>query len=201
MKVIPWEDRLSTEQQSLLIGSLLGDARLECRSKRGTARLRKHHAESQKDYLFWKYQLLKRFVTRKPWKTTWVDRRNNRPYTSWFFHTKTSSVFTEWWRLFYPDRTKLLPKIIGPYLDPMALAVWFMDDGCFQSHSIILNTQSFSLAENEFLQKLFRQKFRAQPGIQQDRRNVRLYFGKNASKKIWSIVRPHLLPSFTRRSP
>lgn len=201
MKVIPWEDNLSSEQQSLLVGSLLGDARLESRSSAGTARLRIHHSDRQKNYLFWKYDLLKPFVNREPWKTTWIDKRNQQPYHSWFFHTKTSSVFTHWWHLFYVNGTKIVPESLEHYLDQLALAVWFMDDGCFQPESLILNTQSFSLQENKFLQDLFLQKFEACPGIQHDRRNVRLYFGKKATTKIRSIIDPYLLASFHKVVP
>src|SRR3989344_1726418 len=52
-----------SHQLDVIIGSLLGDARLECRSKgiraSYTARLRVHHGEKQKDYVNWKYQTLK----------------------------------------------------------------------------------------------------------------------------------------------
>ena len=47
------------DQFQLILGSLLGDARLECRSKsiraKHTARLRIHQSDKQKDYVFWKY--------------------------------------------------------------------------------------------------------------------------------------------------
>lgn len=57
-----------THQFDVIIGSLLGDARLECRSiglrSPVTARLRVHHGEKQKDYVFWKYEVLKSLVIR-----------------------------------------------------------------------------------------------------------------------------------------
>ena len=48
------------DQLQLILGSLLGDARLECRSKsiraKHTARLRIHQSDRQKDYVFYSKQ-------------------------------------------------------------------------------------------------------------------------------------------------
>lgn len=199
-RVIPWEDSLSPKQRSILIGSLLGDARLECRSKRGTARLRIHQSDRQKDLVFWKYAHFKSWVKKKPWKTAWVDSRNGKTYHSWFFHTQTSSLFAPWHTLFYPKGSKILPKPLDQYLDPLTLAVWFMDDGCFQQHCLILNTQSFSVDEHTILQELFKREYGIQTGIQKDRRNVRLYFGKSSRKKLLSVIQPFLLESFYKKT-
>lgn len=201
MKVIPWEDSLRSEQRSLIVGGLLGDGRLECRAKSGTARFRIHHSDRQKDYVFWKYNLLKPLVDCQPWKTAWIDKRSGETYVSWFFHTRTTAAFTSWWRLFYPKRTKILPKSIGSLLDPLALAIWFMDDGCFQQDCIILNTQSFSREEHAFMQSYFARVHGIETTIQQDRRNVRLYFGKSERGKVLSIIRPHLLSTFYKTVP
>ena len=59
-----------SHQFDVIIGSLLGDARLECRSvglrNPITARLRVHHGEKQKEYVFWKYEVLKDLVLKEP---------------------------------------------------------------------------------------------------------------------------------------
>lgn len=201
MRVIPWEDGLRPRQRSLLVGSLLGDGRLECRSRSETARLRIHHADRQREYLFWKYNLLKPWVDRSPWKTLWTDKRNGKTYVSWFFHTRTTNLFTPWWHLFYLSGSKKLPNKIEKILDPFALAVWFMDDACFQDECIVLNTQSFSRNENERIRAYFVRIYGITPVIQKDRRNVRLYFGKSAKEQILSIIRPYLLPIFLRTIP
>jgi hypothetical protein len=200
-RAIPWEDHLTPKQQSILIGSLLGDARLECRSKSGTARLRIHQSDRQKDLVFWKYDHFRLWVKREPWKTTCVDSRNGKTYLSWFFHTQISSIFTPWLELFYPNKRKILPKSIVEYLNPLTLAVWFMDDGCFQKNAIILNTQSFSVSDHYLLHEIFIQHYGITAGIQKDRENVRLYFGKYSTEKILSIIRPYLLKTFYKTIP
>jgi len=58
----------SSHQFDVIIGSLLGDARLECRSigKRSpiAARFRVHQGEKQKEYVFWKYEILQNLVSK-----------------------------------------------------------------------------------------------------------------------------------------
>jgi hypothetical protein len=83
----------------LIIGSILGDASLECRSKGirkpKTARFRIHHCDKQKKYVFWKYSILERFVETPPksivsyrkWKGKEIETM------SWYFHTRTSRKF------------------------------------------------------------------------------------------------------------
>lgn len=200
-KAIPWEDGLNSKQRSILIGSLLGDARLECRSITGTARLRIHQSDRQRDLVFWKYQEFKSLVYRKPWKTSWMDKRNGKTYVSWFFHTKTTEEFRPWVRAFYPNGKKVLPYHIFHLLDPLALAVWFMDDGCFSNQTIILNTQSFSDQEHSFLQEWFQKRWLILPAIHHDRKNLRLYFGKRWNQKLLKMIEPHLLPSFYKTVP
>src|SRR3989344_8257608 len=90
--MIPWEDnfgKLSKRQEELVIGSLLGDGRLECRSIAKTARLRIHHADSQKEYLFWKFQQMKSLTKVTPRRHEYIDKRYQTKVVSWYFHTRT----------------------------------------------------------------------------------------------------------------
>ena len=85
------------DQLQLILGSLLGDARLECRSKsiraKHTARLRIHQSDKQKDYVFWKYDKLKNFVIKGPRFTkVWYDSKRNKDHYSWYFHTQSNEA-------------------------------------------------------------------------------------------------------------
>ena len=101
-------------QFDVIIGSLLGDGRLECRSKGIrvfpiTARLRMQHGDKQKDYVFWKHQILKSFVSKGPRKImVWYDKKRNKKHYSWYFHTElpkdldySISIFIEMERKYY----------------------------------------------------------------------------------------------------
>ena len=84
-------------QLDVIVGSLLGDARLECRSKgiraSYTARFRVHHGYKQKEYVWWKYEILKNLVSSKPRKITWINRKRGLTEISWYFHTKSLKNF------------------------------------------------------------------------------------------------------------
>ena len=190
---------LTNVQEEVLIGSLLGDARLECRSTHGTARLRIHHAESQRDYLWWKYEVFRPLAGRAPWRIEWFDRRTRKKYAAWFFHSLTLPVFGPYHQLFYPRQKKKLPAKIVSLLTPRVLAVWLMDDGCQFGGSFILNTQSFDLSEQHELQRVFQERFALRARVQRDRRNFRLSFNRTESLKFWDIVRPHVIPSMQRK--
>ncbi len=195
MKAIPWEDRqLTARQQEILIGSLLGDGRLECRSLQGSARFRVHHANSQRDLLFWKYEEFKNLVLKKPWCTDWLDRRYDRHYLSWFFHTKTSTIFTALHQQFYKNTVKHIPNHIDGMLTPLALAVWIADDGCRENDCLILNTQSFVLAEQKLLLDVLDKKYNIKGSINRDRNNFRLRFNRANSKKFMALVESFEIP-------
>ena len=204
MKIIPWEDNqlLSDLQKDIIIGCLLGDGRLECRAKSGTARFRVHHAESQCEFLFWKYEKFQNMVHGAPWRTEWLDKRNGHVYGSWFFHTRTSHVFESFHRRFYQKGIKIIPKDIRKDLTPRALAVWIMDDGCKTRNEIILNTQSFTLDEQKLLLEELIKLYGIHGTINRDRKNYRLRFGKVAAEKLSRLVEPFIIESlFTKIVP
>ena len=120
-----------SHQLDVIIGSLLGDARLECRSQgiraSYTARFRVHHGEKQKDYVYWKYHMLKDLVSREPYKIKWRNEKRNLNEVSWFFHTKTLKNFGIIHEIFYKNGRKIFPKEILPIFTDVMLAVWFKD--------------------------------------------------------------------------
>ncbi len=186
---------LTNQQKDILVGCLLGDGRLECRSKIGTARFRVHHADSQRNYLWWKYRCFQEIVTRAPWSTDWLDKRNKCLYRSWFFHTVTSNLFTPTLNRFYPHRKKVVPTDIVQDLTPLTVAVWIMDDGCLSEKSLILNTQSFTLNEQHRLLSAMKRRYGIEGFVNRDRSNFRLRFGREQTEVLSGIVRPYVVES------
>ena len=64
------QSELSPLQVEVIIGSVLGDARLECRSAGvrypTSARVRVHQSDVQKEYVFWKYKVLENLCLKEP---------------------------------------------------------------------------------------------------------------------------------------
>ena len=49
---------------------------------------------------------------------------------------------------------KIFPKDLNNWITPLAIAVWYMDDGCYQKFDCTLSTESF---DSETKEKLIKQ--------------------------------------------
>lgn len=187
---------VSQFQKEVIIGSLLGDARLECRSKEYTARLRIHQGDEQKEFAFWKYKILKNLVSISPKRIICCHNpKTKQPFYSWYFHTLTFKEFGGLYRDFYSVKRKILPKNISKMLTPLGLAVWIMDDGCHDKGAMIINSHNFSLNENKKLQDVLKSNFNLVAKINKDRARFRLRIRKKDFLKLKKIIIPYIIPS------
>ena len=139
---------LSGYQREVLVGTLLGDGSLVANSWKRNYRLQAEQSDSQKEYLFWKYQVFQEFTLTPP--------KFQERTSAWRFRTISHPEFTEYAQLFYITGRKVVPLVISRLLkSPVSLAIWYLDDGALSSRkdTFILNSQSFSRAENLLLQR------------------------------------------------
>jgi len=181
-------------QLDVVIGSLLGDARLECRSKGirsgATARFRVHHGDKQKEYVFWKYRILRSLVSQPPRSSSWVNKKRNLSEISWYFHTRSSEKFGILHNVFYRNGVKILPKEIFPIFTDRMLAMWFMDDGSNNFHKLTLSTHSLPLIDQHRIGEFFKERYGICPTIVKDRTQWKLAIGKNDMVSFLSIIEP-----------
>lgn len=188
-------------QLDVIIGSLLGDGRLECRSKGIrvfpiTARLRIHHGKRQKEYVFWKYQILKSFVSKGPRKImVWYDKKRNKKHYSWYFHTRTSEGFGLLYQYFYRNGKKILPKSVFKLITLKTPTIWFMDDGSNTKKSFTLNTHCFSQKEQSRIMKFLKEFYKVSSTLVKDRMKLKIRIGANDYQNFRSIVKPFIIPS------
>ncbi len=166
--------------------------------KNGTVRLEVGHGVSQKKYLEWKYQQLKEFAGAKPHIVNFYDRRYRKNYSQWRFKTRSSNFFVPFYNYFYRQGKKQIPgNIVKFFNSPLALAVWFMDDGGRRndSYGLFLNTLSFSYREHEILRKCLQKNFSLKSRTHWIQGGYRLYIPSREAKCFCKIVGPHLIPS------
>ena len=115
---------LTPRQTSILIGSMLGNGRLYSRGSK-TAGYSEHHSLAQEGYLAWKLQEWGPFVS----GVTEVTHHGEYPGKVMYLHA--SRTFYPFWETFYPSGSgnKVFRNLDPESVDPLALAVWFMDDG------------------------------------------------------------------------
>ena len=188
-------------QWEVIIGSLLGDGRLECRSRgirhSKTARFRAHHGNNQKQYVLWKYQILKNLVSTPPKSITRLDNKRNKFETSWYFHTISLpelGIIHEW---FYSDNIKRLPVNLEQVFTPYMLAVWYMDDGSYTGSSCILNTHCLQMSEQQRVRLMLLNKFNISSTIIKDRHQYKINIGASQLNKLMKIVSPYIIPTMS----
>lgn len=178
---------LTQLQKSIIIGSALGDGYLHIVPKRKDAFLEVNHSAKSKDYVDWKYLMLKNIVKSAP-----KLRKGNGMRLAYRFITKQHPEITELYEKFYVNGKKRIPKL---KLDPIILAVWFMDDGSkCRKWDVYLNTQQFSLRDQKTLVKMLKD-FGLNSSIQKDKTYYRIRFLKSSVAKLNQIIMAHIIPS------
>ena len=190
MKNIP----LSNLQKAVVAGSILGDGCLCENWSKTNYRLKMSHSVKQREYILWKYGMLKNFVLSEP--------KANQPTKSVSFRTISHPEFTELRSTFYRGKQKIIPRNIEELLkDPIAIAIWFMDDGNIVKRNgktigFHLNTQSFTKTENEYLKKMFLEKYEICVNIENNKRKYRLAIWRQLSRaRFVSLIERYTIPS------
>ena len=202
--LIPMKENLfvfTKEQHSLIFGSLLGDGTMRMGKGSKNANFKVEQGLDQKEYVFWKYHILKNFVITKPNVSYRYKVDGTRYAKSWWFRTIRHPLLTRIYKLFYLGdgyRTgrKIIPKQLKNNLDPMAVAIWIMDDGSYNKECIDISTYSFSIDEVEYLIETMRKKFSVYMKYYKDRdKGYRMYASKTETEKIVGIIKPYIISS------
>lgn len=202
------ELRLSETQRALVIGSILGDGNLRIPGKNKNANFIVDQGKDQKDYVFWKYKIMKEWVLTPPKRVVRIYHKDRTKITtSWRFLTIAHPEFTRFYRLFYPHGKKIIPRSITRLLDnSLSLAVWVMDDGCKSGESFFLSTQNFTRQEQEKLIQCLEENFGIKGKINihsywKDKVLYRIRIGSTSLEKLYKIVEPHILLQFRYKFP
>ncbi len=178
---------LTQIQRSIIIGTLLGDGYLRCMSGRKDSFLEVNHSAKAHDYVDWKFDQLKTITRSVP-----KQRRGNGTRIAYRFFTRQHPELSEFHKLFYDGKVKIVPDVV---LDPIALAVWFMEDGSrCRASDVYLNTQQFACADQErLISYLGIMGIRAK--MNKDKQYYRLRILVESLETFFKIVSPHIIPS------
>ena len=190
LKLLPFDKR----QMAVIIGTILGDGCLMRNWSKTNYRLQIRQSADQKDYLMWKYGILKQWILSEP---KLYIRTNS--YTA---RTISHPQLTDIWKKFYPEGKKIIPKDISDLIrDPLTLAVWFMDDGNIRKNkegllmSYDINTQSFTKKENERLKNVLCNLFGLHTTINLNNGYYRLHVSAYDKFVFRDLVKEFIVPS------
>lgn len=160
---------LTNTQNSIIIGSLLGDG---CISKpiiyKPTGNIKsqsyfiKSQARKSREYLEWHFEQL------KPFSSNLYDGMN---YAKGIcnersaFRTSSNKIFTELRKKWYPNGKKIVPKDLE--LNSLLLAVWYADDGCIRvrKRELTISTCGFNIIDCEYLVLLLKKYFNIESSV------------------------------------
>jgi len=180
---------LASTQHAILVESLLGDGTLRKQGTRTNALFEVNHAVQVKEYVDWKWRHFHAYVRTPP-----KSRKGNGKRVAYRFTTRSLPIFTNYYYWFYRDRKKHVPRDL--MLTPLSLAVWYMDDGTKNRSACYLNTQQFSLEDQEYLRHLLLRTFGIQSAPNRDKQYFRLRITTESTRKLARIIRPYILPCF-----
>ena len=196
----PW--RLSGQQMELILGALMGDGNLSPNPHgRSGTRFRMGHAAKQASYLDWKVSLLGNIG---------CALSSNAKGAVFADLTPLPELAELREAVYFGDGKKHLSGEYLKALTPFALAVWYMDDGCFTVRSkgvqertqggtgrIEICVQAMSPGSRERLADYLRATHRLDVKVvtRGSRSQAILQFTTAASEKFQKLVAPYIHPS------
>ncbi len=208
LKIYKTSIQLNPLQKDFLIGTLLGDGNLRLVSKNIEASLTVDHSLKQKDYVIWKYQLMKNWVLTEPKEFHRIYHKDkSKELKSFRFSTISHPEFTALYNFFYKNGVKIIPENIGKFLiSPFSLAIWLMDDGNKNHQAVFLNTQQFSKEEQEILRDCLSSNFGLTTKINKHwmykgKQLYRIRVDTKSTRVLYEMVKDFLLPSMRYKFP
>lgn len=180
------------EQEQIILGGMLGDGYIMDRDSRNPV-YSETHSVHQLEYLDWKAKKMYPFIS-----------KTGKPYVG---HKGTQAQIKsvalpqlKFYRgVFYRDgKTKGFPVEALDWLDDLALAVWYMDDGSLSkpSYQIRLHTCSFNLGTVGMLQGWLATRYKVLSVIQvSNGKYPSLCLQKSSNDRFFRIVEPYIIPS------
>jgi hypothetical protein len=181
---------LTEVQHAIVIGTLLGDGAMRCKTN---ALLEVNHSAAHEAYVEWKYRHLAELVATPPKK-----RRGNGERTACRFVTRSLPVLTPYYRLFYGTGRKEVPELS---LSALSLAVWFMDDGCKSRNAVYLNTQQFDSCSQQRLLAMLREQWSIAATLNKDKSYQRIRVSVAGTVRLVKLVEPYVLPELRYKLP
>lgn len=190
---------MNEEITSILVGLTLGDGHLTPFSGRSNrSRMEVKYDNKNLSYLKWLHDKL------SPLGVSELKPKKN--YHQHRFYTRTTNEIGSLRKMFYPKGIKVIPKDIRKFLSPIALAVWYQDDGNLDYRSkyhynAMFATYCFSFKECELLAKTLESNFgldvRVCKCTMRGKMSYRLYVTSKSMEKFINLVKPYIDKSFS----
>lgn len=187
---------ISSVENDVILGSILGDGCLEKNGK--NVRLKITHSAKQKEYLFWKYDLLKNISTKPRYSKGSYHKKTNKFYGRWGFSTKTLPDLLNYYNKFYIQGRKSIPNDMSNLeFSKLAFAIWYMDDGCKRTdcNAFRISTDSFNYNEQLILKDLILERLSITSKIHRKAKTWNLYIPNKHANDFIEHIYPFVIDS------
>ena len=186
--------KLTDRQRAIIVGLILGDGHLETQNGGKTYRLKVEHAESQSDYVYWLFNELREWIpATEPYVKVRVNGERNVG-----FNTYSHDSLRFYGHQFYRNKKKEIPNMIGKLIEPISIAVWFMDDGSRKSahhQTYNIHTLGYSKKDLELLQDMFKKKFEIEAVMHRQKGKYwRLYIPSDSASQFATLIDEYVRP-------
>jgi ubiquinol-cytochrome c reductase cytochrome b subunit len=184
---------------SIIFGSLLGDAHGEkrVRGPLGGTRITFYQEGSHQSYLLYLHNLIadKGYCNSNiPVISTRLVKdgkiRKIIRFSTWTY-TSLNWIHELW----YDKGIKRVPKSIGYYLTPLALAIWIMDDGSKMGKTLKLSTNSYTYSDCLLLVEVLDKNFKLKASVQKagEIDQFIVYIWKESMDDLRKLVSPYIV--------
>jgi hypothetical protein len=180
---------------SLIVGSMLGNTHLEkIKIGLGTRIIFEQYNNSV-EYLMWFHKFLaaRGYCSPNKPKLAKIIAKKNKVLYTYRINSYTFSSFNWLHEMFYKDNIKIIPRNLGDYLTPLALAIWFLNNGSKlgQGAQIALNSW-VSREDLKYLCEIIKNKYNIDTTIQSGGKNKgkTLYIKSSSMTTFSKIVKP-----------
>ena len=198
---------LSPLQRQVILGGLMGDGNLSPSRIKGSlgTRFRMGHGAKQVDYLDWKASLFGNITQ---------SRHVNAKGAAFVDLTPLPELAELREAVYWGDGKKTLSHEYLKALTPLALAIWYMDDGSFENRSLGLQertkdgsgrseicVEAFSEGSRQRLLETLADRFDLHPtlALRGKREIAVLTFAKDETAKLHALVAPFVHPSMQHK--
>lgn len=188
---------------SIIIGSVLGDSHLEKRQNGVGTRIIFEQSNRNVEYLMWfhKFFAERGYCSSNIPKLNIRIRERSKINYHYRINSYTFQSFNWIHEMFYKLDTnnkfiKIIPNNLSDYLTPLALAIWFSDDGSKLKQGAKIATNCFTLSEVQFLCKILYNKYKLIATPQKDGKGKHtLYIHKNSMVDFSNLIKPYMKKS------
>jgi hypothetical protein len=192
---------MSREVQQVILGTLLGDGSIYRPSER-TRGFSFNHSVAQAGYFDFKKMLLgDLFHECKGFRGGYEGSQENRRGNS-IVNAAISDLIMKYCER---DGKKSVNKLWLDELDPLGIAIWYMDDGSVdfndkQRPRIRFSTQNFSMLEARVAQNMFCERFGVDSEIA-DYSGPTLCLTADGTERLFSLIFPYICESMKYKLP